>query len=163
MTGYQMIATIIYRRHKLGYRSDVRISLSKKAYKELKKYTNRHLKDDNWEYGNLLDKCDISYEDNDFKYIGWNNVKWYEFSDDYLDVCAIMNGLQHLKDLDFSYRYARIGESYDDYEEDSYDSNTKADVYLEYPYMIREFDDDYITRNMTKSIDNDMKGIINKT
>ncbi len=60
----------------MGYCSDVRICLSKEAYKEIKKYTDKYLKDYYWELGNLFDKCSVSFENNDSKYIGWNNVSW---------------------------------------------------------------------------------------
>lgn len=136
----------------MGYRSDVRIMTSKKGFEKLKEYTDKYLKDKDYKYGNLLDECDISEETKYAKYIGWNNIKWYEYSD-YTDVDAIMNGLDYLKNEDYSYRYARIGESYDDYEEHSYESEFYEDEQdLEYPSMERYFDDDYVIDNM-KSVD----------
>lgn len=45
---------------------------------------------------------------------------------------------------EYSYRYSRIGESYDDYEEQYYDGNKEKENYLEYPNLIREFDDEYV-------------------
>ena len=59
-----------------------------------------------------------------------------------------MEGLQHLKEKDFSYRYARIGESYDDYDEHYYESEKEEEQDLEYPSMERYFDDDYVIDNM---------------
>lgn len=136
----------------MGYRSDVRIMTSKKGFEKLKEYTDKYLKDKDYKYGNLLDECDISEETKYAKYIGWNNIKWYEYSD-YTDVDAIMNGLDYLKSEDYSYRYARIAESYDDYEEHSYESEFYEDEQdLEYPSMERYFDDDYVIDNM-KSVD----------
>ena len=59
-----------------------------------------------------------------------------------------MDGLSHLADKDFSYRYARIGESYDDYEEFSHESEKEEEQDLEYPSMTRYFDDDWIVNQM---------------
>lgn len=56
-----------------------------------------------------------------------------------------MDGINHLGENEYSYRYMRIGESYEDIEEQSYDGE-KDDIYLEYPNMIREFDDDYLKK-----------------
>ena len=61
-----------------------------------------------------------------------------------------MDGLKHLKDKEFSYRYARIGESYDDYEESNFESDIEAEQDLDYPSMIREFDDDYVIEYMNQ-------------
>ena len=133
----------------MGYRSDVRIMTSKKGFDELRKFTDQYLKDKNYTYGNLLDQLDINHETKYAKYIGWNSIKWYENSgSDYDDVNAIMEGLSHLKDKDLSYRYARIGESYDDYDEHYYESVKEEEQDLEYPSMERYFDDDYVIDNM---------------
>ena len=49
-----------------------------------------------------------------------------------------------------SFRFARIGESYDDYEEDSYESENEEEQDLEYPSMNREFDDSYVNEEMER-------------
>lgn len=74
-------------------------------------------------------------------------VKWY---DGYDSVDAIESGLNHLRDKDMSFRFARIGESYDDYEEDSYESENEEEYDLEYPSMNREFDDSYVIEEMER-------------
>ena len=130
----------------MGYRSDVRIVTTKKGYEELKKFNDNYLSKQKGEQYNLLDNCDIKMENDYSYYFGWNWVKWYEGS--YPDVDAIVEGLQHLKDNDLSYRFARMGESYDDYEEYSYESEKEEEQDLEYPSTLREFDDDYIIQNM---------------
>lgn len=133
----------------MGYRSDVRIMTSRKGFDELKKFTDKYLKEKNYTFGNLLDQLDLNKETKYAKYIGWNSIKWYEYcGSDYEDVNAIMEGLQHLKEKDFSYRYARIGESYDDYDEHYYESEKEEEQDLEYPSMERYFDDDYVIDNM---------------
>ncbi len=131
----------------MGYRSEVRIITTNKGYDELKKYTEKYLKNKKFKYDNLLDNCDLFEEDGSSKYFGWNSVKWYENIEGYEDVDAIMEGLQHLEEKDLSYRYARIGESIDDYEEQSYESDTEIQK-LNYPSIIREFDDEYIIHQM---------------
>src|SRR5574344_801960 len=100
----------------MGYRSNVRIMISKKGYDELKKYTDNYLFEKNWEYGNLLNNFDIRAVNNDSVYLGWNDIKWYDY-EDYEDVNAIVYGLKYLEENDYSYRFARLGEDYDDYEE----------------------------------------------
>lgn len=132
----------------MGYRSDVRIVTSKKGFKELKKFTDNYLKEKNYTYGNLLDDCQVISENKWSKYFGWDSIKWYEYCDDYEDVSAIMEGLKHLEKNDMSYRYARIGESYDDYEEFSYESENEKEQDLEYPSMVRYFDDEWVKENM---------------
>lgn len=126
----------------MGYRSDVRIVVSNNGYDELKKYVNKYL-NENKEDFSLLTDPDLFKQNKYSTYLGWNSVKWYEGS--YKDVDSIMEGLNHLKEKDMSYRYARIGESYDDYEEMDYESDNESEQDLEYPSMLREFDDEYIS------------------
>lgn len=132
----------------MGYRSDVRIMTTKKGFDELKKYTDKYLKEKNYTYGNILDHLDVNEETKYAKYFGWNSIKWYEYSEDYEDISAVMDGLSYLADNDFSYRYARIGENYDDYEEMSNESDIEDEQDLEYPSMLRYFDDEYVIDNM---------------
>lgn len=132
----------------MGYRSDVRIITSKKGFNELNKYVKDYLsKLDHDEY-NLLDNLKFKAENDYSVYFGWNWVKWYQ---SYESVDAVESGLQHLKDKDMSFRFARIGESYDDYEEDSYESENEEEQDLDYPSMIREFDDSYVIAEMDKA------------
>ena len=84
-------------------------------------------------------------------YIGWDCLKWYEFSD-YEDVNAIMTGLDYLKENGYSYRYSRLGENYDDYDEQYYESDNEDEQDLVYPSIIRAFDDDYILEELVREI-----------
>ena len=135
----------------MGYRSDVRIVTTRKGFDELKKYTEKYLKEKNYTFGNLLDDLDLNHETKTAKYFGWNAIKWYEDCEDYEDVDAVMSGLSHLEKNNFSYRYARIGESYDDYEEQYFDSSKKEEQGLEYPFITRDFADDYIINKMNST------------
>lgn len=129
----------------MGYRSDVRIVVSKEGYELLKEFVEYYLKDnvkkEEINEMNLLKSVDIKTEGKDQVYLGWNSLKWY---DGYKDVDAIMEGLNYLEDNERSYRYMIIGEDYTDVEEMSNDGEKDKDIYLEYPSMIRGFDDDYI-------------------
>ena len=125
----------------MGYRSDVRIVTSKEGFEKLNEFVKKYLEEHYNKY-NILEECDIKQEGHGQCYFGWNYVKWYE--DDYDEVIAIMKGLDYLSENDYSYRYSRIGESYDDYDEQYYDGNRKGELYLEYPSLIRAFDDEYV-------------------
>lgn len=139
----------------MGYRSDIRIITSKDGFEKLKEFIKEYLKDNKEDY-NLLEECDIKEEGKEQCYFGWNYVKWYEHS--YPEVIAIMEGLNHLGENEYSYRYMRIGESYDDIEEQSYDGKKDENIYLEYPNMLREFDDNYIIESIKENqIENDEK------
>lgn len=127
----------------MGYRSDIRIVTSKNGFEKLKEFVKNYLEEkkvDTKEY-NLLEELEVKVEGKNQIYFGWNYLKWY---DGYLDVDAIMEGIDYLGENEYSYRYMIIGESYDDCQEQSYDGDKDKEIYLEYPSMIREFDDDYI-------------------
>lgn len=137
----------------MAYRSDIRIITSCKGYNELSKYIEKYLKENKLDESyNLLKKTDINYISNNCHYFGWNCVKWYE--NDYKDVIGIMNGLQYLRENEYSYRYSRLGESFEDFEESDYDSEKvydKYEEYLEYPTVNRCFDDDYVISMIDKN------------
>ena len=126
----------------MGYRSDVRIMISKKGYDELKKYTDNYLFEKNWGYGNLLNEFDVRAVNNDTVYLGWNDIKWYDY-EDYEDVNAIVYGLKHLEENDYSYRFARLGEDYDDYEENIMIAILKRKLFR-ISICSKKFEDEYI-------------------
>ena len=134
---------------KIGYRSDVRIVTSKDGFKKLTEFVEKYLKDKDMETSNLLNECDVKVEGKNQHYFGWNYIKWYE-NDNYVYVNAIKEGLNYLKENKYSYRYMRIGEDYDDYDEYGYDSDRESEPILEYPCMFREFDDNYVIDNITE-------------
>ena len=139
----------------MGYRSDVRITMSKNAYKEFEKDIQEHINnykinniaDDsvtrifNYDY-NLLNHLDIfkQSKEKDQVYLGWGDVKWYY---GYEDVDAIMDSLDKLKEKGYGYYYSRLGESYDDFEEMYADFTDKDEIkYQDAPRFVRYFDDD---------------------
>ena len=131
----------------MGYRSDVRIITTKKGFDQLNNYVKKYLKEKgNYDY-NLLDNLKFKAENDYTVYFGWNYLKWYEGYD---SVDAIVDGLNHLKENNMSYRFARLGESYDDYEEESFESDLEEEQDLDYPSMLREFDDSYVIEEMNR-------------
>lgn len=131
----------------MGYRSDVRIVTSKRGFKELLKYIDAYYEKNNVpkEYQfDLINNLDVNYENRFQKYFGWDNIKWYS----YPDVEAIEEGLRKLEDNDFSFRFARIGEGYDDYEEYYNDAENEKEKDLEWPFLVRYFDDTFVMENI---------------
>lgn len=130
----------------MGYLSDVRIVTSKKGYEVLDNYVKKYLRDREisrtW---NLMKQCNFMKKTENEVCFGWNSLKWYE---EYEDVKAVMSGLNNLRKNDYSYNYARIGESYDDFETDCYESNSKGEKDLTYLSVIREFNDDDICEQL---------------
>ena len=133
----------------MGYRSDVRIVTSKKGYKELMKNIADYYKKNNvpkeYQY-DLINHVNINCENKYQKYFGWDNIKWYS----YPDVNAIEEGLHRLEEKDLSFRFARLGEDYGDYEEYYHDSSNEKEPVLEWPYVQRYFDDDEVIVNISK-------------
>lgn len=126
----------------MGYRSDVRIITSKEGFEKLKEFVENYLQEHHSKDYNLLKECDIKEEGKEQCYFGWNWIKWYEGN--YTEIDVIMEGLNYLGENEYSYRYMRIGENYDDYEEQDYDGEKDNKISLEYPNMTREFNDEYI-------------------
>ncbi len=138
----------------MGYRSDVRIIMSKNGFKEFKKYVEEHIRKYKKEQinpnsviatvdydFNLLNNLDVSKQSHDGKqvYIGWNDLKWYY---GWEDIDAIMDSLDKLEKNGYGYSYRRIGESYDDIET-QHAKNTERDNVdeLYFPEIMRSFDD----------------------
>lgn len=133
----------------MAYRSDVRIVVSSKGYEELKKYVSDNLPPDLKQY-NLLDNTDLKLLRKDQIMLGWNAVKWYEYAD-FEEVDSIMDGLDSLKDKNYSYRYVRLGEQFDDIDEKYVDGESDKDIFLEYPQIERYFNDDLFIIDVNKN------------
>ena len=135
----------------MGYKSDVRISLSINGFQELSNYVDDFFEKNNVDdQYNILHCMDVSHRSKDTVYFGWNDIKWYEYEP---EISSIMLGLEHLKKDEYSTRYLRIGEDYNDIEEQYTDGKKDGNVNIEYPYLIRRFDDDYVFRCMDKNRD----------
>lgn len=133
----------------MAYRSDVRIVVSSKGYEELKKYVSDNLPPDLKQY-NLLDNTDLKLLRKDQIMFGWNAVKWYEYAN-FKEVDSIMDGLDSLKDKNYSYRYVRLGEQFDDIDEKYIDGELDKDIFLEYPQIERYFNDDLFIIEVNKN------------
>lgn len=143
----------------MGYRSNVRIITSKKGFEELQKQVKKILDKKSYNF-NLLDDPSILVKGRKGVLIGWDYIKWYEYSD-FKDVDAINEALAYLSEKNIGYRFARIGESYDDFEERNEDG--KDDDYLPYPSVIREFDDEYIKQELNYDANKEtVKGVNNE-
>ena len=128
----------------MGYRSQVKILVSKEGFRELKDYVEKESikfrkPDDDYSY-NLLEHADSIKADGDQFLVSWDDVKWYEGC--YDDVDTIMHWLEHLCSEGYSYRFYRVGESYEDIEETCVDGDLDQD--LDYLYVVRYIDDDCI-------------------
>ena len=128
----------------MGYRSDVKIIVSREGYRELKDYVERECikyqkPDSDYDF-NLLKIADGLRTDGDQVVISWDDVKWYDGY--YNDVDVVVNGLEHLAAKGYSYRFYRVGESYEDIEETCIDGELDQD--LDYFYIVRYIDDDCI-------------------
>lgn len=132
----------------MGYRSDVRLITSKKGFEELQKFVKNYLGKDNKD-DNLLENPDIRFVHSNGVLLGWNDIKWYEYCD-HKDVDSIEAGLEHLKDNDFSYRFARIGEDYNDYDYNYCESSKDREKYLPCPCMERYFNDEEIKKQLSQ-------------
>ena len=125
-------------------KSDVRIVTSINGLEKLKEYINNYIKEhpNNRDLTNILDNPDLKYESNRQCYLGWNNYNWNEYSNENVEL--VMNGLFELADNNYSYRFYRLGEEKDEYEEYSYNSTLEGEEDLEYPNITRQFDDRYV-------------------
>ena len=124
--------------------SNVRIVTSINGFKKLQEYINDYIKEHsgNKQLTNILDNIDLKYESNKQCYFGWNGYNWDEYFNKNVEL--IMDGLRKLECNNYSYRFYRLGEDKEDYEEYHFDSTLESEKDLEYPYITREFDDRYI-------------------
>ncbi len=124
--------------------ANVRIVTSINGYNKIKEYIDNYIKEhpENKNLINLLEKTDLKYENNKQCYFGWNNYNWNEYSNENVEL--VMNGLYELSDNNYSYRFCKLGEEIENYEEYYFDSTQESEKNLEFPNIKREFDDSYI-------------------
>lgn len=88
----------------------------------------------------MLENPEINYENKYQKYIGWNDLKWYNC---YPDIIAINEALSYIENEGYSYKFTRIGEEVTDIEEYGCDGDkdTNNNLFVNYPYIERGFND----------------------
>ena len=113
--------------------SDVRIVTSIDGFTKLQEYINNYIHEhsENKQLTNILDNIDLKYESDTQCYFGWNGYNWDEYFNK--NVGLIMDGLRELEFNNYSYRFYRLGEEVDDYEEHYFDSTLESEQDLEYP------------------------------
>ena len=125
----------------MGYRSQVKIMVSREGFRELKEYVEKECikfqkPDSDYDY-NLLKHAESIQTDVDRVLISWEDIKWYDGY--YEDVDLIMDGLNHLDSKGYSYRFYRVGEDYGDIEETCIGGELDQD--LDYLWIVRYIDD----------------------
>lgn len=100
----------------MGYLSDVRFSTTKDGYREFRS----HIPDEvlgayGWMFSS--DGAPLEFdEDGNSVVFGWNQIKWY---DGYEEVDAVMDAYRKVREHGVEpICYIRVGEGYDDIEED---------------------------------------------
>lgn len=110
----------------MGYRSNVRIVVSKEGYEFLKKYVAEESKEN--ECVDLLDFATIKpYEINDVS-ITWNYIKWHIC---FTEVSIVETGLGYMEKENLSYGFCRIGEDETDIERYSFEGKDKINCYID--------------------------------
>ena len=124
--------------------SDVRIVTSIDGFTKLQEYINNYIHEhsENKQLTNILDNINLKYEGDTQCYFGWNGYNWDDCFNK--NVGLIMDGLRELECNNYSYRFYRLGEDMDDYEEHHFDSTLESEQDLEYPNITRQFDDKYV-------------------
>lgn len=125
-------------------KSDVRIVTSINGFEMLQQFIesciNKNADDSSAK--NLLKDC-FQHKNHKQCYFGWNEYSnWDSFGDKSSEF--IMEGLRFLEENDYSYRYYRLGEDKEDYDEHHFDSEKEGEQDLEYPNITRTFDDRYV-------------------
>lgn len=136
----------------MGYRSDVRIVVSQKGYREMEKFLERYIIKKNLARDVIFDffyNTDVVNENKYEKYFGWNDVKWDQGFDESDSVDA---ALKYLKESGYSYNFSRIGEDYFDMVEHGCTGplDAKNYIYVDYPFIERKFADKDMTRELEK-------------
>lgn len=124
----------------MGYRSDIRMIVTKEGYKELNNYIQDKVKEDD-SYYDLMQNTDIKQKCNDIYYLGWTDLK---FKDSELLRCA--ESMFYEKNLTF--RMCILGENIEDVSVLEYTEQKDLKKDIPYIYIKREFDELDIQRQL---------------
>lgn len=100
----------------MGYRSDVKLVMTKKAYDGMVAMAENEFGLNSYEYDFIANNEDKKIaKDNDIVILSWNDVKWYN---DFAEVQFIQEYLNVMYDANESYNFIRLGEEIDDIEKE---------------------------------------------
>ena len=123
----------------MSYYNDVRILTTVDGYNYFKKVVEKNCK--TYDTFNPLEEVDFLNinEGKNEVYIGWNDVSWWgDYY--YKGALVIKTALDELPAVGYSYRFARIGEEFDDIVSIGEDGEKEEDV-LDYIEISRKFND----------------------
>ena len=144
----------------MSYYSSIRLLTTRKGYNELSKFMKMKLQDIS---DNLIENCDFKKVHCNTVFLGWNEIKWYEYSN-FKEVDTMLEGLSHLENKKLSYHFIRMGENFDDIDIKNIDNEEdELDIYSG---IDRVFDDQYVNGELEredkyyKNIRKDKKNVI---
>lgn len=112
----------------------VRIITTKKGYKFLEQ-ESKH----NEDLQELFKDIDINKKFADLQLLGWDSLGEN-------DVEELQESLEKLKEKDITYKFMSLGEDLVDIQSESYTSKKDEQKFIPSPYIIHEFDDEYMER-----------------
>ena len=101
----------------------------------------------NWKILEIFNYANFKLVNKYQMYLGWDDIKWYH---DYDDIMALESGLDYLKESNYTFKFSRMGEDFDDIEEIYNDGkrDIKENYYIDFPYLERFYNDDKIKNNL---------------
>ena len=124
----------------MGYKTDVRLITTLKGFREIKKFAELKLSE-NEENAEVLKEPDIEQKYKDIIKLGWNDMRGNEV--ELLQECML-----EFMEKDITYRAMYLGENIEDIEENSYTSPRDNKKCIPYPSITREFDEEEDERQL---------------
>ena len=124
----------------MGYKIDVRLITTLKGFREIKKFAELKLSE-NEENAEVLKEPDIEQKYKDIIKLGWNDMRGNEV--ELLQECML-----EFMEKDITYRAMYLGENIEDIEENSYTSPRDNKKFIPYPSITREFDEEEDERQL---------------
>lgn len=116
----------------MGYRGDLRITVTKGGFEDLKTVLNENEKAINY-----LEHLDVQREVNEQILFGWNEIKWGD------EIYAIKKGLDTINDhYNRAYNLVWMGEELEDIEEYSAMYTSQEDITPASYAIVKKFNDD---------------------
>ena len=124
----------------MGYKTDVRLITALKGFREIKKFAELKLSE-NEENAEVLKEPDIEQKYKDIIKLGWNDMRGNEV--ELLQECML-----EFMEKDITYRAMYLGENIEDIEENSYTSPRDNKKFIPYQSITREFDEEEDERQL---------------